>query len=129
MRDLFLISRLYDSAAALDVATRLGDRGLDFGDPVWLSGRPYERLLPIVDEGLTSARFALVVLTHEFLTSCPDRSELDGLAKRRRVVSVLHGVDETDVAEYSPRLAMAAVPGSLIGRLERLVRSDRGRGG
>jgi hypothetical protein len=39
------------------------------------------------------------------------------------LVAVLHGVTEADVADQSPRLAVAAIPGEMVERLANLLRS------
>jgi hypothetical protein len=50
------------------------------------------------------------------------RRDLDALAGRRRVVALLHGIDERALAVHSPRLAVAAIPGAMAERLVRLLR-------
>lgn len=121
MRDFFLVSTELDHAAASETAARLGARGLQLGETVWLARQPGQRVLPAVDRGLTAARFALVLVTPSLIERVPAQKELDGLAARRRVICVLYGADEAVVAMRSPRLATSALPHDLIDRLGRLV--------
>jgi hypothetical protein len=92
-----------DEPIANDLADTLAGRGLEVGDP--LSLWPGERLLP----RLIDARFALVLVSQDFLKLSFPQKELDGLANRRRVLAVLAGVGEPEVSRHSPRLDVAAV--------------------
>jgi hypothetical protein len=113
--DLFLAYCYLDLVQASGLAETLAGRGLVVGDPLslWLG----QRLLPRLDQRLVDTRFALVLVSREFLALSLPRKELDGLTTRRRVLSVLAGVGEEEVAEQSTRLAVAALPWT-----ERLVR-------
>lgn len=116
--DLFLAYCYLDGPCANGLGDSLSGRGLVVGDPLPLW--PGQRLLPRLDQRLIEARFALVVVSVDFLKLSYARKELDGLTNRRRVLTVLAGVGERDVAEHSPRLAVAALPWS-----ENLVRLIR----
>src|SRR5947209_3421398 len=119
--DVFLTYCYLDEQYASGLEDTLSGRGLVLGGP--LSLWPGQRLLPLIDQRLTEARFALVIVSEEFLKLSYPRKELDGLATRRKVVPVLAGVAESDVSEQSPRLAVAALPATE--RLVRLVRRAR----
>jgi hypothetical protein len=80
------------------------------------------RLLPLVDQGLVSARHAVVLVSPDFLNLGFQRKELDGLANRRRVIAILYGVSERDVAEHSMKLAATAFSGTMAETLVRLLR-------
>lgn len=105
--NLFAIYHHSDTELARNLTGTLAGRGLEIGDPVVLW--PQMRLLPRVDQGLVHARFCLVIVSTAFLDLAWERKTLDGLALRRRVVTVLANVTERDVAAYSPRLAVASV--------------------
>ena len=98
--------------------------GLTLGQPLALW--PGQRLLQTIDLRLPESRFALVIVSREFLKFSHPRKELDGLTIRRKVVTLLAGVTETVVAAHSPRLAVAAMPGSLDGELARLFQQPGG---
>jgi hypothetical protein len=121
MRDLFLVYHEFDEPCARGLADTLAGRGLELGRPFAL--RPGMRLLALIDQGLADARYALVVVSAEFLKMHWPRKDLDGLAARPRVVALLHGVAEDDLRDCSPRLAVAAIPGGMTEHLVRLVRS------
>jgi hypothetical protein len=117
--DVFLAYCYVDDPLAVDLTDSLSRQGLDVGDP--LSLWPGQHWLPQIDQGLVHARFAVVLVSQDFLRLSLPQKELDGLANRRRVLSVLAGVGELEVSRHSPRLAVAALPWS-----ERLVRLIRG---
>jgi hypothetical protein len=124
--DAFLVYHEHDRPEAEGLAGTLADRGLELARPFML--RPQMRLLTRVDQGSADARYAVVFVTREFLKLHWPRKELDGLATRSRVVAILYGVTEADVADLSPRLAVAAIPGGMVEKLVHLLRS-RGAGG
>jgi len=118
--DFFLAYAYQDEPYAGGLADTLAGRGLEVGEPLplWQG----QRLLPLIDGRLRDSRTAVVVVSREFLAFWWTRKELDGLAARRRVYPVLSDVAEADVADHSPKLAVAALPGSLSDRLVRLIR-------
>jgi hypothetical protein len=118
--DLFLTYCYLDEEFARGLGDVLSGRGLVVGEPLPLW--PGQRLLPRLDQRLTYARFALVVVSPDFLKLSFPRKELDGLTNRRKVLAVLAGVGEGVVAEHSPKLAVTALPSSE--NLVRLIRPD-----
>src|SRR4051794_38001690 len=124
--DLFLAYACQDEDYASGLADALAERGLEIGEPLplWQG----QRLLPLLDRRLRDTRAAVVVVSREFLTFWWARKDLDGLAARRRVYPVLSDVVEADVADHSPKLAVAALPGSLSDRLVRLIHPAEGTG-
>lgn len=120
--DLFLVHAYEDAEYACGLADTLAERGLVVGEPISLW--PGQRLLSPIDRGLDDARHAIVVVSRAFLGFSWARKELDGLTTRSRVVAILADLVEADVATYSPRLAVAAFPGSLSERLVRLLRPE-----
>ncbi len=120
--DLFLAHCYHDGDFAGRIEGDLSGRGLVVGEPLPLwRGR---RLLPPIDRRLRESRLALVIISRAFLALRLPREELDGLATRRNVYAILSDVGEAEVASQSPRLAVAAVPGSLANRLVHLVRPE-----
>ncbi len=117
--DLFVIYAHQDADFAGGLEETLAGRGLVVGEPLALW--PGQRLLPPIDGRLRESRAAVVVVSREFLAFAWPRKELDGLATRSRVVAILSDVGEADVARHSPRLAVAAFPGALADRLDRLL--------
>lgn len=123
--DLFIAHAYQDEDFAGGLEDELSGRGLVIGEPLPLwSG---QRLLPPIDQRLSDARHAIVVVSRAFLQFSWPRKELDGLATRPKVVAILSDVAEEEVAGHSPRLAVAALPGSLSEHLIRLIR-DPGDG-
>jgi hypothetical protein len=120
--DLFLAYAYQDEDYASGLEDSLSGRGLVIGEP--LSLWPGQRLLPQIDQRLREARAAVVVVSREFLAFMWPRKELDGLATRSKVISILTDVGEADVAKHSPRLAVAVFPGSQSERLVRLLRPE-----
>jgi TIR domain len=120
--DLFVTYAYQDADYASGLEDTLAGRGLVVGEPVSLW--PGQRLLPPIDQGLHDARHAIVVVSRAFLGFSWSRKELDGLTTRSRVVAILADLVEADVAKHSPRLAVAAFPGSLSERLVRLLRPE-----
>jgi hypothetical protein len=118
--DLFLAYCHVDEEFASGLGDTLGGRGLVVGEPLPLW--PGQRLLTLIDQRLAEARFALVVVSLGFLRLSYPRKELDGLTIRRKVLPVLVGIDEVEVTEHSPRLAVAALPSA--GNLVRLIRPN-----
>jgi hypothetical protein len=119
--DVFLAYHYEDEPTAEGLTDTLSGRGLIVGDSIELW--PQMRLLPRLDQGLVEARHAIVLISPDFLLLGLPRKELDGLTNRRKVVCVLLGIEERDVAEHSPRLATAAIPGHLSERIVSLLRS------
>src|SRR5690348_9605217 len=117
MHDLFLAHVHEDAPAADALAAALCGRGLTAGPPLVI--RPDWPLIASVDERLVGARFGVVLISTALLRMGWSRRDLDALALRRRVVPLLHGLGERDVARHSPRLAVAAVPEALADRLAR----------
>lgn len=124
MLDAFIIHHFDDATAVRDLAGTLSGRGLEVGLPVELW--PQMRLLPRIDEGLIDHRFALVIVSTSFLRLGYQPKELEGLTRRRRVLCLLHGVGERDVAAESPKLAVAAIPAGMGRGLARVIRGWRG---
>lgn len=118
--DLFLVYAYQDQQYANGVEDLLTGRGLVIGEP--LSLWPGQRLLRMIDLRLPESRFALVIISREFLRLSYPRKELDDLTNRRKVVSVLSDVDERAVAPHSAKLAVAALWPSE--NLVRLFRRD-----
>jgi hypothetical protein len=118
--DLFLAYAYDDEEYASGLEDTLAGRGLVVGEPLRLW--PGQRLLPEIDLRLHESRAAIVIVSHAFLAFWWPRKELDGLTTRRNVVSILSDVVEEDVADHSPRLAVAAFPGTPAERLVHLLR-------
>jgi len=80
-----------------------------------------DSLPSMIDRGLASSRFGVVVLSESFFRKQWPKRELDGLVTReiadqtKRILPVWHGVDADSVARYSPtlaaRLAVSTVQG------------------
>src|SRR3954467_3222022 len=124
--DLFLAYAYHDEDYASGLEDSLAGRGLVVGEP--LSLWPGQRLLPPIDQRLHESRAAIVIVSKAFLAFSWPRKELDGLTTRSNVIAILSDVGEVDVAEHSPRLAVAALPGSLSERLVRLLRPGEDTG-
>jgi hypothetical protein len=120
--DIFLAYAYHDEDYASGLEDALAGRGLVVGEP--LSLWPGQRLLPRIDLRLHESRAAIVIVSHAFLAFSWPRKELDGLTTRRKVIAVLSDVDEEDVADHSPRLAVTAFPGSHAERLVHLLRPE-----
>ena len=123
--DLFLAHAFQDADYASGLEDTLAGRGLVVGEPLALW--PGQRLLPPLDARLHEARAAVVVVSRVFLAFAWPRKELDGLASRSKVIAILAGVGEADVARHSPRLAVAAFPGAMAERLVNLLRPEDSR--
>ncbi len=120
--DLFLAHCYLDGDFAGRIGGDLSGRGLVVGEPLPLwRGR---RLLPPIDRRLREARVALVVVSRALLALRLPREELDGLATRRNVYAILSDVGEEEVGSQSIKLAVAALPGSLAHRLDRILHED-----
>ena len=119
--DLFLAYCHHDEEYVSGLEDDLAGRGLVVGEPLPLwEGQP---LLPQIDQRLHESRHAIVVVSRAFLKFSWTRKELDGLTTRSKVVAILSDIIESEVAGHSPRLAVAAFPGTLKERLVRLIRS------
>jgi hypothetical protein len=120
--DLFLAYAYHDEDYASGLEDTLAGRGLVVGEP--LSLWPGQRLLPQIDQRLHESRAAIVIVSRAFLAFWWPRKELDGLTTRRKVIAILADVGEEDVADHSPRLAVAAFAGSHAERLVHLLRPE-----
>lgn len=120
--DLVLVYAYLDETFASGLGDSLAGRGIEVAEP--LSLWPGHRLLQRVDARLCGVRYALVIVSADFLKFSWSQKELDGLTTRSKVVSILHGVDEDDVRQHSPRLAVAAIPSGMTEHLVRLVRGQ-----
>ena len=63
-----------------------------------------------IDDGLKTARYGIVIMSHAFFSKSWPQYELDGLVTRhltehQLILPIWHGVDKTDVITYSPPLA------------------------
>jgi hypothetical protein len=121
VRDLVIVSAVPDEPFVNGLTCTLSLHGLKLGAPVSLHAPM--RLLPCVDSELAECRFALVVISFDFLALKYERKELDGLASRSRVVSLLRDASEREVALHSPKLAVSAIPGSMVAHLVRRLRA------
>jgi hypothetical protein len=65
-----------------------------------------------------------VIVSRAFLKFAYPRKELDGLAGRSRVVTLLSDATEAEVGRHSPRLAVAASPGAMAGGLVKLLKAE-----
>jgi len=120
--DLFLVHAYQDETYASGLEDSLAGRGLVVGEP--LSLWPGECLLPQIDQRLRESRSAIVIISRAFLSFSWSRKELHGLTTRRNVIAILSDVGEADVTEHCPRLAVAALPGTLSERLVCLLRPE-----
>ena len=119
---IFLVHAYQDADYAGGLEDTLSGRGLVVGEP--LSLWPGQRPLPQIDQRLREARFAIVIVSKEFLKFSFSRKELDGLTTRSKVIAILSDVGEAIVSRHSLRLAVAAFSGSLSERLVRLLRPE-----
>jgi hypothetical protein len=108
--DVFLSHASEDKELVVrQLAHELSQRGL----AVWFDEHTLtlgDSLRQKIDEGLALSRYGVVVLSPLFFSKRWPQSELDGLvaretAGRKVILPVWHGLDETDVALYSPLLA------------------------
>jgi hypothetical protein len=109
--DVFLSHASEDKMSfVLPLVDELERRGII----VWLDHQQLmlgDSLSEKIDEGLSEARFGVVVLSHAFFAKRWPRRELDGLVTRETtsdtkvILPVWHGVTAEDVAKYSPTLA------------------------
>jgi hypothetical protein len=120
--DLFLAYAYHDEEYASGLGDTLAGRGLVVGEPLALW--PGQRLLPQIDLRLQESRASIVIVSRAFLAFRWPRKELDGLTTRRKVIAILADVGEEDVADHSPRLAVAAFAGSHAERLVHLLRPE-----
>jgi hypothetical protein len=120
MRDLFLVYAYEDESLATGLRQTFADRGLELADSVSLW--PSDRILKLIGQGLSQARYAVILITDDFLGRSYSGFILDALARREQVISLLCGVDEDDVSPHSDKLAVAAIPGCYHEAIIRLVR-------
>lgn len=109
--DVFINHAGEDKAEVVrPLAHALRERGLQ----VWYDEfemRIGDNLRRKIDRGLAACRFGIVVLSQSFFAKGWPNYELDGLVTRevtggrQLILPVWHGVDEKDVAKYSPSLA------------------------
>lgn len=97
-----------------EVAKPLADALTALGYQVWLDQAELkvgDSLRTKIDEGLRGCKFGIVVLSHNFFAKNWPQYELNGLVTRQMVgglkviLPVWHGVNQQDVASYSPSLA------------------------
>jgi hypothetical protein len=108
--DVFISHASEDNqAVVLPLAAALRQAGLR----VWLDGQELhigDSLREKIDEGLSTSRFGVVVLSPNFLAKGWPRRELNGLmaveeSGQKVILPVWHGIDKRTLAEYSPILA------------------------
>jgi hypothetical protein len=121
--DVFLAYTHADQPFAARLTEVFRARALEVGQPIELWGG--ERLLSLLDQGLYDSQYAIVIISRDFLHLDWQAKVLEGLAHRRRVIGLLWGVDESDVALHSRGLAVSAMPGSMAEDLVRMVRRAR----
>src|SRR3954463_4600413 len=117
--DLFLVHAYQDQEYASGLEDTLSGRGLVVGEP--LSLWPGQRLLPLIDQRLHESRSSIVIVSKEFLKLSFSRKALLGITPRRKVIAILSDVGEEVVSRHSPRLAVAAISGSMSDGLVRLL--------
>jgi hypothetical protein len=119
MRDVFLAHAQADKPFAERLTDLFETCALVVGPPIALRGG--ERLLQLFDEELFETRYGVVIISRDFLRLGWKATVLDGLANRRRVVGLLWGVDELELAVCSRRLAVVAIPGGMAEGLVRMM--------
>lgn len=125
MRDASVVFCHADREYAAELSFALFRQGLRTGTITLL---PSDPLLMTVGQGLQEARRVVLIVSRHFLKLAWEEPVLDELAAQDEVIALLHGIDEEQVSPHSPRLAVAAIPGSLAGNLDRLLRHE-GRNG
>lgn len=108
--DVFLSHASEDKEA---VAVPLRDALIARGVTVWLDKtemRIGDSLRRKIDAGIRSSRIGIVVLSESFFGKGWTNHELDGLVTRtvageQSLLPIWHGVDASDVRQYSPSLA------------------------
>lgn len=111
MSDVFISHATEDKdAIARPLAEALRAKGFE----VWYdeySLRLGDGLREAIDRGLAQSRYGVVILSQSFFKKPWARRELDGLVARetgeggKRILPIWHGVDATQVREFSPTLA------------------------
>jgi len=106
---------------------------------VWLDEQQLrlgDSLSERIDEGLSRARFGVVVLSHAFFAKRWPRRELDGLVSRETalgqkvILPVWHGLTHEQVMSYSPMLAgklavdTAAGIGAVAGQIHEALQAS-----
>lgn len=122
MFDLVIVHAYQDLPLASGLGETFASQGLEVGEGV--SIWPSDRITQRVRRGLDGARAAVILVTEEFARMPWPRRDLDALADHDRVVALLCGIEEEDVAGLSPRLAVAAIPGCHHEQVVRLLRFD-----
>src|SRR5208283_2310742 len=106
--DVFLSHASEDKPFVRELASELDKRNITY----WLDESEIklgDSLRRVIDEGLKTSRFGVVILSpHFFAKEWPQR-ELDGLLAseidRKVVLPVWHEIGEEEVTSYSPTLA------------------------
>jgi len=110
MRDCFLCHASEDKGVARPLAQTLRNRGYE----VWFDEFELglgDSLRRKIDQGLSNARFGVVILSRVFFEKEWPQRELDGLAARetasgeKLILPVWHEVDASYLASKSPPLA------------------------
>ncbi len=94
---------------ARPLAEALKERGLS----VWIDETEItvgDSLRQVIDRGLAESRFGVVILSPAFMAKHWPARELDALAARESdgtkvILPVWHGVEQTEIAQFSPMLA------------------------
>ncbi|HEY0427360.1 MAG TPA: toll/interleukin-1 receptor domain-containing protein [Pyrinomonadaceae bacterium] len=70
-----------------------------------------DKLRQEIDKGLLSCRYGVVILSHNFFSKAWTKRELDSLVAledsdgRKRILPILHNMNQNEVAGYSPTIA------------------------
>lgn len=126
-RDLFISHAGEDKDT---IARPLADALTLEGFSVWFDEydiRLGDSLRGKIDEGLRQSKFGVLVLSPHFFKKRYPRIEFEGLDAmediegRRRILPIWHGVDRSDVAEFSPPLAGIRAVSSATHSLDQIV--------
>jgi hypothetical protein len=106
--DVFLSHASNDKEFVRNLATALGRRGISYWlDEIQLTVG--DSLRRVIDAGLASSRFGVVVLSKHFFAKEWPQRELDGLLameiERKVILPVWHQITEGEVRSFSPTLA------------------------
>jgi hypothetical protein len=97
-----------------EVAGPLADRLRELGVNVWYDDFVLtvgDKLRRVIDKGLASSRFGVIILSPDFFRKEWPQTELDGLAAKERqagekvILPIWHRVTKDEVLNYSPTLA------------------------